>query len=117
MSNGNQNEQGNESDQGGNNNQGNQGTPNHDIKDKIVCHAEVYEDIAVKVPVEFSTSADVGNILFECGASHIENEHKATKHTHKFEFVQKLSAKIPINVNAAVKVDGESVDFAVRKCE
>ena len=87
----------------------------HGKHEKVICHTETCENITIAVPVEVSAHADIGNIVLKCMGSRIIERDKPKK-VMKFEIVQDIFAKIPIEFIAEVKLDDECVDFELCAC-
>jgi len=109
------NDQGNQDDQGNQNDRGNQN--DHNKPDGFVCATEICDDIKITVPVEVLTRTDVGRVELKCGEVHIIRKNEKPPNVHKFEVIQKISAKIPINFITEVEVDIECVDFDASECK
>ena len=132
-----QDDQGSQDDNGNQNGQGNGGNLYHqngadndgkdmpDIKSnrkKVVCRTETCESITTTVPIEVYTHADIGNIDLKCKQKHIkeagtQKEAQGQKHIHKFEIVQEIFARIPIDFITEVATKEEKVDFVVHGCK
>jgi len=111
------NSQGNQDDQVIQNQNSQVNQLNHSKPDGFVCAAEICDDITITVPVEVFTRTDVGKIELKCGEVRIVRESERPPNVHRFEVVQKISAKIPINFIAEVEVEVERVDFDASKCK
>jgi len=121
----NQNGQGNGSNQNGqgNNDNEDQDKPNtENNRRKVVCRTETCESIMATVPIEVRAHTDIGNITLKCKRKHIKETGRQkgaeeTKHIHKFEIVQEVFARIPIDFITEVAVKEEKVDFDVHECK
>ncbi|MCL2225636.1 MAG: hypothetical protein FWB96_11780 [Defluviitaleaceae bacterium] len=88
--------------------------PHGDKHKKIVCHTETCEKITIAVPAEVSAHADIKAISLECEDKRVIKERK--RNSMKFEIVQEIFAKIPIDFVAEVEVKNETVDFDTHEC-
>ena len=109
-------------DNNGNDNEGDEDNDNEGNNDnlnnrkKVVCHTGICENIKTAVPIEVRTHTDIGNITLRCNGTHIK-EIKKLKHTYKFEVVQEVFARIPIDFITEVIIKDEKVDFDVHECK
>jgi len=88
---------------------------NHDEKrKKAKCSTETCEKISIAVPGEISAHANVKDAVLKCTDKRVVKEHK--KNSMKFEIVQEMFAKIPIDFVAEVEVKDETVDFDTHEC-
>jgi len=88
----------------------------HGEQKRIVCHAEACGNITMATPIEISAHANVGKIVLKCMNSHIAENHERQKKVVKFEIVQEVFAKIPIDFIVEVELDDERVDFDLHEC-
>jgi len=80
-------------------------------KKHLICPTQICQDIKIDLPVEVNASANVGHIQLNCKSRKIVEDSKTVKHVSKFDVVQEISARIPIEFVAEVEVKDERVDF------
>jgi len=82
-----------------------------DNKKHLSCPTQIHQDITIDLPVEVSANANVGKIQLGCKSRKIVENSKKVKHVSKFDVVQEISAKIPVEFVAEVEVKDERVEF------
>ena len=85
-------------------------TNNH--KKHIICPTQICQDIKIDLPVEVSANANVGDIQLHCKSRKIVEDSKTLKHVSKFNVLQEISAKIPVQFVTEVDVKDERVEFS-----
>jgi len=106
------------------NNQGNPNNPNEPENPQEnenhhkthMCPAEVCANATITAPFDFSAQANVGTIVVECAGRHIVTKHERDSKTIRFEVIQEVHAKIPIDFVTELKTFDEEVNFDVREC-
>ena len=85
-------------------------------REHVECPSEVCSNINLAVPVEIRTHTDVGNIVLECRGYRIVGDHSRPRKVSRFEIIQEVFAKIPIEFITEVEVERERVDIDVHPC-
>ena len=94
-----------------NNHENHHGHDNHNKHEKkIKCPAEIRENIDFTVPFEAHAHSRVGEIELQCGSSSVTHDGGSGGSKH-FELKKRISAKIPVEFLAEVKVGKGSVEF------
>jgi len=89
---------------------------NQDNTEKIRCPAEICANAKVVAPFNMSARADVGKITLHCAGRHITGNHENSAIVKRFEVVQEITAKIPIEFITTVEKHQETAEFAIQEC-